>query len=76
METKKGPMKTTVPLKGVYMGFHVTLGECRKLLPLIELKTITMFPLVFQNNSDSNDSSTPTNSTTTNNNDGYNEFSV
>ena len=24
----KGPIKTTVPLKGVYMGFHVSLGEC------------------------------------------------
>ena len=24
---KKGPMKTTVPLKGDYMGFHVSLGE-------------------------------------------------
>ena len=26
---KKGPIKTTVPLKGAYMGFHVSLGECR-----------------------------------------------
>ena len=25
---KKGPVKTTVPLKGGYMGFHVSLGEC------------------------------------------------
>ena len=25
---KKGPIKTTVPLKGGYMGFHVSLGEC------------------------------------------------
>ena len=25
---KKGPLKTTVPLKGGYMGFHVSLGEC------------------------------------------------
>ena len=25
---KKGPIKTTVPLKGDYMGFHVSLGEC------------------------------------------------
>ena len=25
----RGPMKTTVPLKGVYMGFHVSLGECK-----------------------------------------------
>ena len=24
----RGPMKTTVPLKGGYMGFHVSLGEC------------------------------------------------
>ena len=24
---KKGPIKTTVLLKGVYMGFHVSLGE-------------------------------------------------
>ena len=24
---KKGPIKTTVPLKGGYMGFHVRLGE-------------------------------------------------
>ena len=22
-------MKTTVPLKGGYMGFHVSLGECK-----------------------------------------------
>ena len=26
---KKGPIKTTVLLKGYYMGFHVSLGECR-----------------------------------------------
>ena len=25
---KKGSIKTTVLLKGVYMGFHVSLGEC------------------------------------------------
>ena len=25
---KKGPVKTTALLKGVYMGFHVSLGEC------------------------------------------------
>ena len=25
---KKGPTKTTVPLKGDPMGFHVSLGEC------------------------------------------------
>ena len=25
---EKGPIKTTVPLKGGYMGFHVSLGEC------------------------------------------------
>ena len=25
---KKGPKKTTVLLKGGYMGFHVSLGEC------------------------------------------------
>ena len=24
---KKGPIKTTVPLKGGYMGFHVSLGS-------------------------------------------------
>ena len=30
MEIQKGPMKTTVPLKGGYMGFHVSLGECIK----------------------------------------------
>ena len=24
----RGPIKTTVPLKGGYMGFHVSLGEC------------------------------------------------
>ena len=29
METQKGPIKTTVLLKGDYMGFHVSLGECR-----------------------------------------------
>ena len=28
METQKGPIKTTVPLKWGYMGFHVSLGEC------------------------------------------------
>ena len=27
-------LKTTVPLKGGYMGFHVSLGECNP-LPLI-----------------------------------------
>ena len=27
METQKSPMKTTVLLKGDYMGFHVSLGE-------------------------------------------------
>ena len=26
---KRGPIKTTVPLKRGYMGFHVSLGECR-----------------------------------------------
>ena len=26
---KRGPIKTTVPLKWSYMGFHVSLGECR-----------------------------------------------
>ena len=25
---KRGPIKTTVPLKWGYMGFHVCLGEC------------------------------------------------
>ena len=25
---EKGPIKTTVPLKGDLMGFHVSLGEC------------------------------------------------
>ena len=25
---KKGPIKTTAPSKGGYMGFHVSLGEC------------------------------------------------
>ena len=28
MEPKKGPIKTIVLLKGDYMGFHVSLGEC------------------------------------------------
>ena len=28
METQAGPMKTTVPLKWGYMGFHVSFGEC------------------------------------------------
>ena len=34
---KKGPIKTIVPLKQGYMGFHVRLGECRGLiyLPLV-----------------------------------------
>ena len=27
---KKGPIKTAVPLKGVYVGFHVSLGECSR----------------------------------------------
>ena len=31
---KKGPMKTTVPLKGDLMGFHVSLGEC--ITPIVE----------------------------------------
>ena len=26
---KKGPMKTRVLVKGGYMGFHVSLGECK-----------------------------------------------
>ena len=26
---KRDPIKTTVPLKWGYMGFHVSLGECR-----------------------------------------------
>ena len=29
METQKGPIKATVLLKGDYMGFHVSLGECK-----------------------------------------------
>ena len=29
METKKGPIKSTVLLKWYYTGFHVSLGECR-----------------------------------------------
>ena len=29
METQKGPIKTTVLLKGGYMGLHLSLGECR-----------------------------------------------
>ena len=28
METQKGPIKTTVPLNGGYLGCHVSLGEC------------------------------------------------
>ena len=28
---KKSPLKTTVLLQGDYMGFHVSLGECRPL---------------------------------------------
>ena len=31
METQKGPIKATVPLKRAYMGFHVSLGECTSL---------------------------------------------
>ena len=27
-QPKKGPTKTTVPLQGNSMGFHVDLGEC------------------------------------------------
>ena len=26
---KRGPVKTTVPLNWGYMGFHVSLGECK-----------------------------------------------
>ena len=26
---KRGPIKTTVPLKWAYRGFHVSLGECK-----------------------------------------------
>ena len=29
METQKGPHKDYSPLKWGYMGFHVSLGECR-----------------------------------------------
>ena len=29
METQKGPYKDSVLLKGDYMGFHVSLGECK-----------------------------------------------
>ena len=29
MQTQKGPIKTTVLLKGDNLGFHVGLGECR-----------------------------------------------
>ena len=29
METKKAPIKTTARLKGDYLGFHVSLGECK-----------------------------------------------
>ena len=29
---KKGPIKTTVLLKGGYMDFHVSLGECMVLI--------------------------------------------
>ena len=32
IETQKGSIKTTIFLKGGYMGFHVNLGECRTLL--------------------------------------------
>ena len=32
METQKGPIKTTGPLKWGDMGFHVSLGECIQLL--------------------------------------------
>ena len=28
METQKGPIKTTVPLKWGYMGFHVSFEKC------------------------------------------------
>ena len=31
---KKGPIKTTVLLKGDYMGFHVSLGECKSFCEL------------------------------------------
>ena len=31
---KKGPKKTTVLLKGDYMGFHVSLGECNTMFAL------------------------------------------
>ena len=31
LQTQKGPIQTTVTLKGVRMGFHVSLGECRGL---------------------------------------------
>ena len=30
---KKGRRKTTVLLKGYYMGFHISLGECNRKLP-------------------------------------------
>ena len=47
---KKGPMKTTVLLNGDYMGFHVSLGECRALgLGVLKLAWALRFPawLVF-----------------------------
>ena len=29
VDIQKGPIKTAVPLKRGYMGFHVSFGECR-----------------------------------------------
>ena len=29
MKTQKGPIKITVLLNGYFMGFHVSLGECK-----------------------------------------------
>ena len=36
METQKGPYKDYSPLKGGYMSFHVSLGECTQIWGLIK----------------------------------------
>ena len=44
--SKKGPIKTSVLLKGAYMGFHVSLGECIAILLVSPLITPIGVPYV------------------------------
>ena len=48
---KKGPIKTTVLLKGGYMGFHVSLGECMHLADTVGLQSQHQHPHLCQGSS-------------------------